>query len=253
VTVPTSAQWVRAAADRLSLGSRRLMAHLASRIIAWIRDTWRRTTEWLSDASGIAWALRLAVLLAAAWVLRKIGVSVAAATARRIDRSSWLLWPALALWLIAAWRAGNPGWGPASGAAEVSEPEPDAVSLAEEHPAAGPTLDDVFTAARRLGTPHVHLAAIDDRLGTPAGTARRLLTEAGVPISDVRMRGRGTSTGVRGRDIPPLPCPSRSPTVGVGGAGQSANNSNNGILVTRSAGGAQVIVTDLGEQRAYTV
>ncbi|MEU9000521.1 hypothetical protein [Streptomyces sp. NPDC048551] len=258
MSAPTSREWVQAAAQRLTLGSKRLTAHLTRRAAAWIRDTWRRTNGWLSDATGIAWALRLAALLAAAWLLRRIGVSVAAAAARRLDSSAWLLWPALGLWLIAAWRAGHPDWapGPAPAAAEVPEPEPEPapVSLAKEHPGpAGPTLDDVLAAARALGTPHVHLAAIEERLQAPAGTARRVLTEAGIPIADVRMQGRGTSTGVRGSDIPPLSSPSPEGVVGVVGAGQDANNSNNDIRVTLSAGGAQVTVTDLTEQRAYTV
>lgn len=258
MTAPTSHEWIRAAATRLTLGSQRLTAHLTRRVAAWIRDTWRRTNEWLADASGIAWALRLTVLLAAAWILRKVGVSAAAAAARRIDSSPWLLWPALALWIIAAWRAGHPDWQPRSGpqaaAAEAPEPEPEpeAVSLAKEHPP-GPSLDDVVSAARELGTPHVHLAAIDTRLGAPKGTARQVFTAAGIPIADVRMQGRGTSTGVRGEDIPPLSSPSPEGAGDVVGAGQGANNSNSNIRVTRSAGGAQVTVTNLAEQRAYSV
>ncbi|MFG2617795.1 hypothetical protein ACGFXC_09200 [Streptomyces sp. NPDC048507] len=256
MTAPTSAQWIRAAAARLTLGSQRLTVHLTRRIAAWLRDAWRRTNRWLSDATGIAWAFRLAVLLAAAWLLRKIGVSVAAAVVRRLDSSAWLLWPALGLWLIAAWRAGHPdrapGPAPAAAEAPVPEAQPDPVSLAKDHPP-GPSLDDVLAAARKVGTPHAHLAAIEECLKAPAGTARRLLTKAGIPIADVRMQGRGTSTGVRGADIPPLADPSRGAVVDAVGAGQDANNSNNDIRVTRSAGGAQVTVTDLTEQRAYTV
>ncbi|MET8297411.1 hypothetical protein ABZW02_25635 [Streptomyces sp. NPDC005180] len=260
MSAPTSREWIQAAAARLTLGSKRLTAHLTRRVAAWIRDTWRRTTEWLADASGIAWALRLIVLLAAAWILRKIGVSAAAAAARRIDNSPWLLWPALALWTIAAWRTGHPDWQPRPGsqaaAAEAPEPEPEvepeAVSLAKEHPP-GPNLEAVLSAARELGTPHVHLAAIEEHLKAPAGTARRVLSQAGIPISDVRMQGRGTSTGVRGSDIPPLSYPSPEGAGDVVGAAQNANNSNSNIRVTRSAGGAQITVTNLNEQRAYTV
>lgn len=230
MTAPTSAQWVRAAATRLTLGSTRLSVHLTRRIAAWIRHTWQRTTAWLGDATGIAWALRLAVLLAAAWILRKLGVSVATAAARRIDSSPRLLWPALALWIIAAWRAGHPDWQPtpAAAAAEEQEPEePAPVSLAKDHDRAGPRLDDVLTAARTLGTPHVHLAAIEEHLKTPRGAVRPVLTAAGIPIADVRMQGRGTSTGIRGSDIPPPAPPSEGFAVGVVGAGQTANNSNN--------------------------
>lgn len=255
MTAPTSRAWIQAAARRLTLGSERLAAHLTGRVVAWVRDTWARTMTWLSDATGIAWAVRLAVLLAAAWVLRKVSVSIAAAAARRIDNSAWLLWPALALWIVAAWRAGHPDWKPRPAPAAAEEPEPEVesgpVSLAKEHPA-GPLLEDVLNAAHLLRTPHVHLAAIDECLKAPQGSARRLLTEAGIPISDVRMQGRGTSTGIRDSDLPPLPGPSSEGVGGAVGAVQDANNSNN-IRVTRSAEGAQVTVTDLTERRAYKV
>jgi hypothetical protein len=254
VTAPTSAQWIHAAANRLALGSQRLTAHLARRVTGWVRGVWRRTTAWLSDATGIAWALRLAVLLAGTWLLRKIGMSVAAAAARRLDSSPWLLWPALALWIIAAWKAGRPDWqpGPAPAAAEAPEPEPepDPVSLAKEH-SAGPTLDDVLAAAHVLATPHVHLAAIEELLGAPQGTARRLLTEGGIRISDVRMQGRGTSTGVRASDLPALLPHSPEGVGGVVGAGQDANNSNNALKVEEGLG--MTIIRDPSERRAYTV
>ncbi|MFF6940452.1 hypothetical protein [Streptomyces lavendulae] len=259
MNAPTSAQWLRAAAARLTLGSQRLAEHLVRRTAAWVRSVWTRTRKWLDDASGVAWVVRWVVLLVAVWELRKIGVNVAAAAARRLDRSPGLLWLALGLWLIAAWRVGHPDWkprpAPAPAAAEEPEPEeePNPVSLAAEHAAAaGPTIDDVVTAARKLGTPHVHLAAIEEHIKAPQGTARRLLVEAGIPIADVRMHGRGSSTGVRGSDIPTFSHPSPEGVVGVVGAGQDADN-NNDIRVTRSAGGAQVTVTDLTEQRAYTV
>ncbi|MFD9569975.1 hypothetical protein ACFWBI_09035 [Streptomyces sp. NPDC059982] len=257
MNAPTSAQWIRAAAARLTLGSQRLGTHLGRRVCAWIRGVWRRTVAWLSDATGLAWAVRLCCLLGAAWILRRIGVAVATAAARRLDSSAWLLWPALGLWLIAAWRAGHPDWkpGPAPAAAEEPEPEPEepeSVSLAKDHPAAGPSLDDVLAAARWIGTPHAHLAAIDDHTGAPAGTARRLLTEAGIPIADVRMQGRGTSTGVRGSDIPALLSPSPEGVDGVVGAGQAANNSNNDTLRIEEGSG-MTIIRDLSERRAYTV
>ncbi|MFD3802628.1 hypothetical protein ACFWTC_03145 [Streptomyces sp. NPDC058619] len=256
MTAPTSRAWAQAAAARLTLGSKRLTSHLTRRIAAWIRNTWQRTMAWLSDATGLAWAVRLCVLLAAAWILRKVGVSIAAAAARRIEASAWLLWPALALWIIAAWRAGHPDWKPRPAPAAAEEPEPEAepetVSLAKDHPV-GPTLDDVLAAARKLGTPHVHLAAIERHIKAPRGTVRPVLVEAGIPISDVRMKGAGTSTGIQDSDIPPLSSPSPEGVGGVVGAGQDANNNSNNIRVTRSAGGAQVTVTDLAEQRAYTV
>lgn len=255
MTAPTSAQWIRAAAARLTLGSQRLTEHIGRRTAAWVRKVWTRTTKWLGEASGIAWALRLAVLLAAAWILRKIGLGIAGWGARRLQTSSGLLWPALGLWLIAAWRVGHPDWKPRPAPAAAEEPasegESEEVSLAKEHPA-GPSLDDVLAAARKLGTPHVHLKAIEEDIGAPQGTARRLLAEAGIPITDVRMQGRGTSTGVRGSDIPPLPPSSPEAAVGVVGAGQDVNNSNSDAIGVREEAG-MTIITDPSERRAYTV
>ncbi|MEW1638638.1 hypothetical protein AB0469_31840 [Streptomyces sp. NPDC093801] len=255
MNAPTSHEWIRAAAARLTLGSQRLTAHLARRVTDWVRGVWQRTTRWLGEASGIAWALRLAVLLGAAWILRKVGLGVAGWGARRLQTSSALLWPALGLWLIAAWRVGHPDWNPCPAPA-VQEPEPEAepepVSLAKEHAVAGPGIDDVVAVARTLGTPHVHLAAIEEYLGAPQGTARRLLAAAGIPIADVRMHGRGTSTGVRGSDIPPFSHPSPEEVVGVVGAGQGANNSNNDAIGVREEAG-MTIITDPSERREYTV
>lgn len=39
-------------------------------------------------------------------------------------------------------------------------------------------------------------------LGTDTAEVREVLTRAGVPISDVRMKGRGVSTGVKAADMP---------------------------------------------------
>lgn len=228
---PTSREWLRAAAQRIATGSERITSHHIKRAVTWVRDTWARTMAWLSDASGIAWAVRLCVLLAAAWILRKVGLGVAGWGARRVQASSGLLWAVLALWLIAAWRVGHPDWRPrpAPAAAEAPEPEaePEPVSLAKEHPA-GPSLDDVLVTAITMGTPHIHLTAIEHHLGAPQGSVRRVLTEAGIPITDVRMKGRGTSTGVRGDDIPAPASPSQAATDDADGAGQDDNNSNNG-------------------------
>lgn len=257
MNAPTSRAWLRAAAQRLTLGSRRIAVHLTRRITAWIRDTWARTMAWLSDATGIAWAVRLCVLLAAAWILRQVGLAVVGAAARRLDTSAWLLWPTAGVWIIAAWRAGHPDWqprtAPAAAAGEAPEPQPDPAPVSLAKPAAGHSLDDALDAARRLGTPHCHLAVIDDALDAPPGTARGLFTAAGIPISDVRMRGRGTSTGVRGRDIPPLSSPSPEGDATVVGAGQGANNDNNNnrLRVREEAG--MTIILDPSERRAYTV
>ncbi|MFE1349834.1 hypothetical protein [Streptomyces sp. NPDC058757] len=223
MSAPTSTQWLRAAAARITLGSGVLARERTRRLVGWVRSVWRRTMGWLGEASGIAWAVRLAVLLAAAWVLRKIGVALAAAVLRRLESSPWLMWPAVALWLIAAWRAADPKRrGPAPAAA--AEPVP------EEGPAAGLTPDEIralLIAAFKLD-PQVHVTVLAERLteatGRPwsAADVRAAVGAAGGRVdTGVRMPGRSPSTGVRRASLPdPSPATPPPPVEGVVVAGQ---------------------------------
>lgn len=223
MSAPTSAQWLRAAAARIAAGSQILARERTRRLVRWVRSVWKRTMAWLGEASGIAWAVRLAVLLAAAWVLRKIGVALAVAVARKLETSSWLMWPALALWLIAAWRAGNPKR-PAPAAAAEEEP------VAEDGPAEGMTVDEIralLITVFRLD-PQVHITVLAERLtettGRPweAADVRAAVETAGGRVErGVRMPGRSPSTGVRRTTLPdPSPAPPPSPVAGVVVAGQ---------------------------------
>ncbi|KAA6220017.1 hypothetical protein [Streptomyces filamentosus] len=222
MTAPTSAQWLRAAAARIVTGSQILARERTRRLAGWVRSVWRRTMSWLGEASGIAWALRLAVLLAAAWVLRKIGVALAAGVARRLEASPWLMWPALALWLIAAWRAADPKRrGPAPAAAE---PVP------EDGPAAELTTDEIRALLIRVFglDPQVHITVLAERLteatGRPWSTAdvRAAVGAAGGRVdTGVRMPGLNPSTGVRRSTLPdPSPATPPAPVEGVVVAGQ---------------------------------
>ncbi|MDH6522526.1 hypothetical protein M2163_000964 [Streptomyces sp. SAI-135] len=80
-------------------------------------------------------------------------------------------------------------------------------------------------------------------MGTDTAHVREVLTWAGVPITDVRMKGRGVSTGVKAADIPlPSPSPNPSPegpgpVVGTG----HANNNDTELTVSRLPSGAQII------------
>ncbi|MGW1246940.1 hypothetical protein [Streptomyces sp. NPDC002535] len=263
MSAPTSAQWLRAAAARIATGSQILARDRTRRLVGWVRSVWRRTMGWLGEASGIAWAVRLAVLLAAVWVLRKIGVALAVAVARRLETSSWLLWPALALWLIAAWRAGNPKRGPAPAAAAAEEPT-------GEGPAAGMTVDEIRTlliTVFRLD-PQAHVAVLAERLteitGRPwsAADVRAAVETAGGRVEKgVRMPGRSPSTGVRRATLPdPSPTPPPGPVAGVVVAGQEPSTGPATATPTSpptpaevGAGGRFTIIDDPSNPYRHTV
>ncbi|MET9954227.1 hypothetical protein ABZ135_22125 [Streptomyces sp. NPDC006339] len=88
----------------------------------------------------------------------------------------------------------------------------------------GPTVDELAHALHEIGTPHAHVAALADHLGITADATRAALTEAGIPTEPCRMKGRGSSTGVKAEHFPPLPSPASDPPVGVVAAGQNDNN-----------------------------
>ncbi|MFE2912837.1 hypothetical protein [Kitasatospora indigofera] len=119
-------------------------------------------------------------------------------------------------WCWAAWRAGRP---PES--AEETEPD-----TAEELASGGDETAQFLALLHRLMPApgdRIHLAQIAAEMTgdrTATGPVRELCATAGIPISDVRVRGRGSSTGIYRRDVPPLPDPSRQPLPGVVGAGQ---------------------------------
>ncbi|MFC8491799.1 hypothetical protein ACFUJU_13550 [Streptomyces sp. NPDC057235] len=223
MSAPTSAQWLRAAAARIATGSEILARERTARLVKWVRSVWQRTMGWLGEASGIAWAVRLAVLLGAAWVLRKIALGLAGAVARRLEATPSLMWIALALWLIAAWRAGNPKRGPAPAAAEEPEPE-------TEGPLAGLTVDEIRALLIDIlgPDPQAHLKVLAERLTEAtrqpweAADVRAAVERAGGRVEKgVRMPGRTPSTGVRRKTLPdPSPTPPPPPVEGVVVAGQ---------------------------------
>lgn len=226
MSAPTSAQWLRAAAARLVVGSRILARGRARGLILWARSVWKRAMAWLGASTGVTWAFRLAVLLAAAWLLRKIGLSLAAVVARQLESSPWLMWPALALWLIAAWRAGD-SKRPAPAAAGAEEPK------AGEGPAEGLTVDEIralLIAVFGLD-PQAHVKVLAERLteatGRPwsAADVRTAVETAGGRVeTGVRMPGLNPSTGVRRSTLPaPIPAPPLPPVEGVVVAGQDAS------------------------------
>lgn len=225
MSAPTTAQWIRQAGQRIATGSARRTTQLAAATLRWARNLWRRAAGWLGEASGLSWVLRLAVLLAAAMVVRKTVEAVTAAVYSRMESGQawWLLWGAAIAWTVAAYRAGREDWQP-----KQAEPTVE-LGPAEESPTepAGPrapTAAELVAAVREIGTPHAHLKALAAHLGTTTERVREAAAAAGLPVTDVRMGGR-PSTGVRGDALPSLP--SHDPVEGVVGAGQPANNDNN--------------------------
>ncbi|MFF5670277.1 hypothetical protein ACFY8S_09090 [Streptomyces hygroscopicus] len=237
----TTMEWIRAAAQRISRGSGRLCWLIARRVTsrgaARARAWGSGITSWLSEATGPAWLLRLALLVGAAAVARKILLAFGRSLGHA-HAPEGLMWVLALVWLIAAWRIGRPDWqppteqkteqAPIEETAEKPDEDAEDEPPAEPHTRpAPPTLDQLRAAVAEIGTPHAHVAALAEHLGTTADLVRERLAAAGIPVDAVRMKGRGSSTGVRAEDLPPLSGPSSAPPGGVVAAGQSANNDNN--------------------------
>lgn len=128
-------------------------------------------------------------------------------------------------WCWAAWSLGNPS---KQGAPAAVSEEPDETDQPEEE-----SEDDLareaadFLADLHRLMPHpgdrMHVAQIAEQLfgsATEAPRVRELCTATQVLIKPVRVKGRGSSTGVARDDLPPV--------VGVVAAGHSDNNNTGG-------------------------
>lgn len=122
-------------------------------------------------------------------------------------------------------------------AAADSAPSADEPAATDEPPpAAEPaelTRSEVVMALHAVAAPHAHLSAVARHLNTTPEKVRAALKAAGIPAGDqVRMRGRGVSTGVRAAHIPPLPPAADPPPGDVVAAGQPSNNNSNNNFET---------------------
>lgn len=264
MSAPTTAQWLRAAADRVCVGSARLAADRGGRLIRSLRTRYTRTRAWVGESSGFDKVLRVALLVGVALLARAIGVAVARWAYHRIQSGAWwpLLVAATVAWLVAAYRAGRTDWkptpapAPADAAlggddeADEDQPEP----AAEQTPAGPPPVSPValVAAVRDVGTPHAQLKPLAEHLGTTTEVVRAAAAGMGWPVKDVRMQGRSSSAGLRWDDLPPLP--PADPSPGVVGAGQPADDNDDdtggegpekGVRVVRTNGG--LIVYDLAD------
>ncbi|MFY0511814.1 hypothetical protein ACOMD4_15730 [Streptomyces anulatus] len=209
-------------ARTLTHGQRLLLRRLTARAAAWVRAGRRDDLDGIAAILGCV--VRLAVLAAGAygaWLL--------------IRRWPSVLWLAVPVWCWAAIRAI-----PTETAEQPEDEGGDSgpAPAAEEAPPL-PTLQDVREAVSRVGTPHSHLAVLAEALGTTTDRVREVLAEHHIPVEPVRMRGRGSSTGVKA-DHFPTPA---APSDGVVAAGQPDNNNTNNTTTVHHAGGAHITVT----------
>ncbi|MGW9584720.1 hypothetical protein ACWIGB_05545 [Streptomyces albidoflavus] len=149
-----------------------------------------------------------------------------------IAGSPGLMWPATALGVIAAWRAGRPAEEVPAGAEdeeEVPEEAPDEPAL--------PTREELTAALHAVADPHAHTAAVATHLGVPAERVRAGLKAAGIPTTGACRMGGKPSTGVKAEHIPPLsPSGEGAPGAVVASPLTSNNNSNNAPRVVTREG-----------------
>ncbi|MGW2260291.1 hypothetical protein ACWCXE_21115 [Streptomyces sp. NPDC001780] len=274
----TTAQWLRTAAERIARGSTRLCLVYARRtamkIVAKGRSWWSGITGWLGEASGLAWLFQLVLLLIGALILRKVALGLLGGMAALVDSARWLLWPAAVVWIIAAYRVGHPDWTPPADTEPEDQPkekktekevepedggddqeqpantEPVSLTKAEFPEPPLPSLQDIRETLARVGTPHAHISVLAEDLGTTPERIREALGKWDIPVESVRMRGRGSSTGIRGDRYPAPPPGQGTPSDGVVAAGQPANNNNdNAPTVVRREG--MLIITDPADHHRH--
>jgi len=231
----TTAQWLRAATNRIATGSTRICLicarQAAMKTAAKGRSAATAVKGWLGESEGIAWLVKVGMLVVGGLILRKLllGLLGGLATLAHSDSWRWLLWPAAMGWIIAAYRIGHPDWTPPTDSEKAEQPE------TPEEPAQ-PETEDPPAEEPESG-------ATVTFLKEPPLPSHEDLTALSVPVEPVRMKGRGSSTGVRA-DRFPAPSPaSEDPLEDVVAAGQEANNNDNNVRVQHYAGGAHITVT----------
>lgn len=274
MTAPTTAQWLRAAVDRVAVGSTRLSADRARCVIQRLRRTIRRARAWVGEASGLDQAFRLALLAAAVWILRKVGATLGSWAYHRIESGAWwwLLAACSAVWIVAAYRAGHDDWQPTFVPADetsdegeqapAEQPTPaveqspaeQQTPAVEQAPTGPPSVSPaaLVAAVLDIGSPHAQLRPLAEHLGATTDAVRATAAAMGWQVKDVRMPGRSASAGLRGDEVPSPPPPALS--WRVVGAGQPADDNDDdtseggpgeGVRVVRTDGG--LIVYDLAD------
>ncbi|MET8746833.1 hypothetical protein [Streptomyces sp. NPDC004728] len=237
------AEAVRALGGLLGQQSIWLCQRCGRGVAAWCRGGHRDDLEGVAAEYGV-W-LRGAVLLGAAY-----------GAWRGVVAAPWALAPAAGAWLVASLYAKPPAEQEEEEGQEEEEAAPaaEATTSSEEPEPAGaaappieepplPSHQDLHAALSRVGTPHAHIAVLAEDLETTAERVRAALLRLSVPVQDVRMQGRGSSTGIRGDRFPAPPPTPGTPSVGVVDAGQSANNDNNNTPIKARREGPLVVYT----------
>ncbi|WP_225793772.1 hypothetical protein [Streptomyces aculeolatus] len=171
-------------------------------------------------------------LLVVALVLGVANGLVSAGAIAAVLAAGWL-----ATAIVLGLRLPPPAAPPATPAAAAPGPSVDEPAAPDEPPpAAEPaelTANELAMALHAVAAPHAHLSAVARHLATTPEKVRTGLKAAGIPAGDqVRMRGRGVSTGVRAAHIPPLPPAADPPPGDVVAAGQPSNNNSNNNFET---------------------
>lgn len=228
-------QWLRAAVQRVAVGSGRRATYLATWTVHRARRIWGRARGWLDEGTGFGWLLRAGLLILAAAILRKIVTAIGTSIYHRVEDGGApvLSWGAAAWWIVSAYRAGADDWKPKRPAAPAVD------APAEEQPAApdepveaaaqpsGPrpvSPVELVATVRDIGTPHAQLVPIAEYLQVSTDAVRAAAAAIGWPVKDVRMDGRSSSAGLRWDE-----CPSpktTDPLSGDVGAGQRADDND---------------------------
>lgn len=238
MSAPTTMGWVRAAADQVSVGSRRLIARSVGRVLRGVGDRVSRWPWWLQLGAAYVALLRGPQLLA----------SIGDRVHERVESGAWsgLLTVSAVLWTVSAYRVGGrPEPAPAVEQAEDQKPEAEAqpVAPSPRQPSVSPTA--LVAAVRDVGTPHAQLKPLAEHLGTTTDVVRTVAAGMGWPVKDVRMQGRSASAGLRWDE-----CPSPDevyPSPGVVGAGQPADDNDDDISGDGLREGLRVVRTEHGQ------
>ncbi|MFD9618486.1 hypothetical protein ACFWB2_14620 [Streptomyces virginiae] len=161
-----------------------------------------------------------------------------------VETAPFLMWAVVAWWVVKAYQRGKP----TDGAAVTPPPESSEPASTEETAEADP--EALVAILREVAAPNAHLAVVAEKLGTDTARVREALSRAGIPVSDVRMKGRGVSTGVKASDIPsPRPSPETpGPVVGPG----HGDNNNTGTNLRAFPDGTRALFVDDPQNPART-
>ncbi|MEU2780553.1 hypothetical protein [Streptomyces sp. NPDC007110] len=227
MSAPTTIEWLRTAADRVSTGSGKLIARTAGRLLRWAGTRLARLPWWAQ--LGLAYA----ALLRGPGLLARLGDRLH----DKVASGAWsgLLTVSAVLWVAAAYRAG-------ATPADNQDAEPGS-DLEAPQPATAPGPPPVSPAAlvaavRDVGTPHAQLKPLAEHLQVTTDAVRAAAAAMGWPVKDVRMQGRSASAGLRWDEVPAPPPTDPSPDVV--GAGQRADDNDDDTAGERPREGFRV-------------